>query len=658
MRKTGLARMVLLCAWLAACGGTNAATVFNFEQTPAVTMETFANYTDWGPVSFTNFNNHLATNGFFWANENLGNTIAEYDIYHMAKMDYTAGGTALTVRGASFHGDYITYTYYSTYGTAISRNVGNDVQGWAFNSLKDTTSVYNRNLPGQANTFLLMYDGWGVGDAKADAYFVPGIEFSQSVKIQSLDIANTLYVANALSVDNGFNDPFTYADNSYLGLTITGLNATGVNSELTFLLADFYTYANDTEAVDTGLHSLTWHEATGTPGVDVEYLSLANGILDQWATLDLSSLGSVTGLEFTMFTSDVGEYGANTPNYWAIDNITLAGGEVTPPGPGGTGVPEPATWVMLLTAAVWLAWRNGAHKMKMNKKSSQTSGFTLVEMLVVIAIIGVLLSLLLPAVNSAREAARRTICQNNLKQMGIALNAFNTQNGKFPWGGYMHPNVYVNGVKVDGTKARGFAWSVYILPELEQQGLYDRIDFDMMYSMGVNNDVAQTRLEMFVCPSAKKTEPEEALVYVASGSAIRTQKATYGLSHYGGIYGERIAWPGRTTSIPNNPPRGTLLYDRQITARDIRDGLTNTLMVGEDSTWADGQWISSLNVMDQCGGINDRSITENEIRSDHSGGASAVFADGHVDFLANQMSLEVLAAICTRAGGEIIPSEE
>ncbi len=292
--------------------------------------------------------------------------------------------------------------------------------------------------------------------------------------------------------------------------------------------------------------------------------------------------------------------------------------------------------------------------MRNNRKNH---GFTLVELLVVIAILGVLLSLLLPAVNSAREAARRTGCQNNLKQMGVGLNSFNSTQGKFPWGGYKHPNVYISGTKVDGESARGFAWSAFILPELEQQQLFEKLDLNTMYSMGVNHELAQTRLPIFVCPSAKKSEPEEASVYEASGKSIRLKRATYGLSHYGGIYGERIAWPGRTTPVPNNPPRGTMLYTQQIKARDIRDGLSQTLMVGEDTSWTDGQWISSLNVMDQCGAINDPSITENEIRSDHSGGANTVFADGHVAFLGNHLELQILAAICTRASGEIIPEE-
>lgn len=290
----------------------------------------------------------------------------------------------------------------------------------------------------------------------------------------------------------------------------------------------------------------------------------------------------------------------------------------------------------------------------MVKDHSPPCGFTLVELLVVITIIGLLLGLLLPAVNMAREAGRRMSCQNNQKQLGIALHLHHTAFKKFPWGGYMHPNVYVNGKIVDGERARGFAWSAYLLPHVEQQALYDQLDFNTMYSMGVNDELAKTHLSVFVCPSARRNEPQEATVYVASGKTVRTKKATYGLSHYGGIYGERIAWQGRKTPIPNDPPRGTLLYDKQVSDRDIRDGMSQTLIVGEDSSWDDGQWISSLNVMDQCGAINDPAIVENEIRSDHNGGANVLFCDGHIDFLTDELSLEVLAAICTRAGKEII----
>ena len=281
------------------------------------------------------------------------------------------------------------------------------------------------------------------------------------------------------------------------------------------------------------------------------------------------------------------------------------------------------------------------------------NGFTLIELLVVIAIIALLMGLLLPAINSVREAARRLSCQNNLKQIGIAMNAHHTNYKKFPWGGYMHPGVYVNGKKVDGTNARGFAWSVYLLPYMEQSSLYNQIDFNTMYSMGVNDELAQTRLPVYVCPSAPDGEPRQATVRVASGSSLTVKKATYGLTHYGGVNGERIPWEGRTAPLGNNPPNGAMLYEKQLSERDIRDGMTNTLIVGEDSHCADGQWISSMNVFDQSGGVN-AYADDNEIGSDHTGGANVVFCDGHVDFLPNNMSLETLAAICTRAGGELV----
>ncbi|MDO4584342.1 MAG: DUF1559 domain-containing protein [Planctomycetia bacterium] len=288
----------------------------------------------------------------------------------------------------------------------------------------------------------------------------------------------------------------------------------------------------------------------------------------------------------------------------------------------------------------------------MNKKNA----FTLVELLVVIAIIGVLMGLLLPAVQMAREAARNSTCMNNLRQIGIAMHSYHALNEKFPWGGYCHPNVYIDGVRMDGKHARGFAWSVYILPQLEQSALYEQLDFNTMYSMGDNDTLAQTELPIFVCPSALNLKPQQSIVYCAAGTAIRPKPATYGLSHYGGIYGERIAFEGRTLPLPNDPPRGTMLYTKQIADSDIYDGTSQTLLIGEDTHWADGQWISSYNVMDQCAGINDPSVTENEIRSDHVGGANVVFADSHVQMLTSSLSLEVLAALCTRASGEVIPS--
>lgn len=97
-----------------------------------------------------------------------------------------------------------------------------------------------------------------------------------------------------------------------------------------------------------------------------------------------------------------------------------------------------------------------------------------------------------------------------------------------------------------------------------------------------------------------------------------------------------------------------MIYDTAFSIRDVKDGLSNTLIVAEDTGWPDGQWINGRNLFDQAFPINAAPDFENDIRSDHPGGANVCFADGHIEFLNQEMDLLVLAAICTRAGGETI----
>jgi prepilin-type processing-associated H-X9-DG protein len=121
-----------------------------------------------------------------------------------------------------------------------------------------------------------------------------------------------------------------------------------------------------------------------------------------------------------------------------------------------------------------------------------------------------------------------------------------------------------------------------------------------------------------------------------------------GACDYGGIYGERITGS-------NSPPKGVMIYNRAISIPQISDGTSYTLVVSEDAGWKDGQWINALNVFDQAFAINKAPPFENDIRSEHSGGANGLFCDGSVRFLDETMELSTLAAICTRAGEEIVP---
>jgi prepilin-type N-terminal cleavage/methylation domain-containing protein/prepilin-type processing-associated H-X9-DG protein len=265
---------------------------------------------------------------------------------------------------------------------------------------------------------------------------------------------------------------------------------------------------------------------------------------------------------------------------------------------------------------------------------ARSPGFSLVELLVVIAVIGTLIGLLLPAVQAAREAARRISCASNLRQIGIGLHNHHQARGHFPVGG-------IEPVSARWPRGRQLAWSAFLLPYIEQQPLHARIDFDKAYNSEENAGAAAMVVPTYICPSVARSS------YLLDGLAI---------CDYGGIYGEQIAYDGRLPSPPlrNSPPKGTMLFDQRIRIRDIHDGTSSTLIVSEDSAGPAAQWINGQNVFDQSLPINspDAPWFDNEIRSEHPGGANAVFCDGSMRFLNETMELNILAAVCTRAGRE------
>ena len=251
-------------------------------------------------------------------------------------------------------------------------------------------------------------------------------------------------------------------------------------------------------------------------------------------------------------------------------------------------------------------------------------GFSLVELLVVIAIIGVLIGLLLPAVQMAREAARRTSCQCNLRQLGVALHAYHDTHRTFPPGG-------VEWRPSGNTTKRQLAWSAFILPQLEEQAVYDLLNFSKPFDDPQNATGAAHVLTVYLCPSTQR-----------DGNIVEGR----GACDVGGIYGERI-------TSPNYPPKGAMLYDVALNLKKITDGASKTLLIGEDGQFSDSQWINGRNIFDQAYAINAAPAFENDIRSYHSGGAGGLLADGSVHFLVETLDLRVLAALCTRAGQEL-----
>jgi prepilin-type N-terminal cleavage/methylation domain-containing protein len=254
-------------------------------------------------------------------------------------------------------------------------------------------------------------------------------------------------------------------------------------------------------------------------------------------------------------------------------------------------------------------------------------GFTLIEMLAVLAVIGILIALLLPAIQSAREAARKAQCQNHLRQVGLAIQNYESALRTLPpgclqwrpWGG--------------DPRLKNLAWSALILPYIESTTIYQQVDFDYAFDHPRNRAAAAMRVSVYLCPSALDTAP-------ASGRA-RTD--------YAGLYGQRI-------TTRQNTDNGVFIYNRPIRLREISDGITQTLAVAEDTGGPDGEWINGSNVFEQSGRINDPRAWrgDNEIRSPHPSGAMLLFTCGRVQFVSESMELRILAAIITRNHGEVV----
>lgn len=194
-------------------------------------------------------------------------------------------------------------------------------------------------------------------------------------------------------------------------------------------------------------------------------------------------------------------------------------------------------------------------------------GFTLIELLVVIAIIAILIALLLPAVQQAREAARRTQCRNNLKQLGLALHNYHDVFNTFP------PGYTARGVSasspISAETGPGFAWSFAILPQMEQTNLVNQINTDGNAQDASNMAVVQDQvLNAFLCPS--DSGPDSFDVTDAASNTYRLPR-----SNYPGILGYASATMNPGTAS------GVFYRNSRIKFRDITDGTSNTICVGE-----------------------------------------------------------------------------
>jgi prepilin-type N-terminal cleavage/methylation domain-containing protein len=238
-------------------------------------------------------------------------------------------------------------------------------------------------------------------------------------------------------------------------------------------------------------------------------------------------------------------------------------------------------------------------------------GFTLVELLVVIAIIGVLVALLLPAVQAAREAARRMQCTSSLRQIGIACHNFHDVNGRFPSG---HKVTYDSS---SNTQVYFSNWAIQILPYLEQQNLFSKYD-DTVPNIHANNKlVRETFLPAYSCPAELK--PKQLLIPATGAPSGSGNGIAYMTGSYRGMSGVSTTgfdqWAGFPSEVLVNTQReagarGMLHTDWQggpaaERIANITDGTSNTLLVGERSTRTTATrgtfWADSFNLYDLSG---------------------------------------------------------
>ncbi len=308
-------------------------------------------------------------------------------------------------------------------------------------------------------------------------------------------------------------------------------------------------------------------------------------------------------------------------------------------------------------------------------------GFTLIELLVVIAIIAVLIGLLLPAVQAAREAARRSQCVNNLKQIGIGLHNYQSAIGSFPPG-------YVSRWRLDGGDegtaeddiGHGWGWASMILPYVEQPAVFNAINFGLTMTFPDNLTAQTIRFNSYLCPS----DSVKQLIPVRNEENTETVY-TVASANYVGVFG--------TGEVGEAPGRGNGMFFRnsRLGFGDITDGTSQTFFIGERShnlsyvTWtgrAIGGWLFTTASFE--GGTNkfnpepeesftmilgpveaeDGPRTPNHPKahvedywSRHPGGVNFLFGDGSVHFIKETTAIQIYANLISRAGGEIVSGD-
>ena len=297
-------------------------------------------------------------------------------------------------------------------------------------------------------------------------------------------------------------------------------------------------------------------------------------------------------------------------------------------------------------------------------------GFTIVEVLVVIAILGILVALLLPAVQAARESARRSQCSNNLRQIGIGLQNFESAKRGLPAG-------YVSAFAADGTDTGpGWGWAALLLGNIEESALSAQLHFDLPIEDPANLTGRTQLVATYLCPS--DTVVPVWSTYKDVGTVNPSLKiCDVASANYVAMFGN---------SEPGIDGTGLFFRNSHVQFREITDGTSQTIAAGERShLLGEATWVGSVTgallapgpddndgvgtfeiehgstmVLGQSGehiSPGDPNGETDMFYSRHPGGVNFVFADAHVDFLNTDMDAKIFEALSTRAGGEVLDSQ-